>query len=343
MHMGLLDFFRKRDSSQNAPKEQRTSTEIKEVVSQPSIPESDMGMQYGQTRTLVDIIKTLNKEHHYHSYEELKKDFSDTIRHYRVRGTIPSDTFYIICSSLEENKAKLFDKNQLNIARLEKIVCDKKNIKDKLERIYHKRATAKLLRIIQYINNFREYTTAEELISDLQILRSECLRNSILNDDRVPVFHLEDGLHFGWQKIAPNGLLDNSLLEQYVFEHDDKVKEEGLNAVIDSDYEQNDPCHAQVYTHHEPGRGPVYIKNVNGTFSRSCGTGPISIPYFYESRLLKTILENDKEYIFLKGYFLPKTDFAKPIFNTYECLFIKEEQKKMQIFKSLHHSIKPCR
>jgi hypothetical protein len=264
------------------------------VLDNPQIPESYKIMKYGQVRTLADIVKVLNEEHHYDNLEKLMTDFREVLEQYRRRGTISAETFDLIQSVFQENKRSLFNKRRLNIARLEKILTDKNNINDKMEEVFYKRSIAKMLRIIQYLNNYQKYTAPEQILKDIQKLFNSS--PSVFNDSfHYPLYFFEHGLRNLWDKITQNGILDNILLEKVMFgQHDEKVEKLGINKVIRIDYEDDGPCHPEVYFPREVGTGPVYVKG-DRTFIKSCGEGkgPNSIPDYYERELLEIIRDSE--------------------------------------------------
>jgi hypothetical protein len=105
-----------------------------------------------------------------------------------------------------------------------------------------------------------------------------------------PLHFFEIGLRQSWNKIIENGKLDNTLLEKIIFQdHLTKVKELGLDKVIEMDYNNDWACYPNVYTPNEIGVGPVYLKQKNDTYIKSCGegAGPNGIPNYYEEQLLR--------------------------------------------------------
>ena len=74
-------------------------------------------------------------------------------------------------------------------------------------------------------------------------------------------------------------------------QHNEKVKNLGIDTVIEMDYEKDGPCHPEVYFPREVGIGPVYVKQGNRKFIKSCGEGkgPNRIPDYYEEHLFKRI------------------------------------------------------
>jgi hypothetical protein len=257
------------------------------------IPESYKIKEYGQVRTLADIVKTLNEQHHYTTLEALLNDFHEVLEQYKRRGTIPMETFYLIQSIFLENTNYIFDNGQLNIVHLEELLSDRNYVYDKMESVFQKRSRGKILGIIQYLNEHKKYTLPEQLFHDLAILFNPPGCHNYLNDSfHYPLFFFERGLNNLWEKITKDGQLDNELLEKFMFdEHNEKVKSLGLQNIIKTDYEADGPCHPEVYFPRETGTAPVYVEKMNQKFIKSCGEGkgPNGIPNFYEQHLLEII------------------------------------------------------
>ena len=246
------------------------------------IPESYKIKEYGRARTLVDIIKTLNEEHHYTTFESLMTDFNKVFEQYKQRETIPEGTFDLIHSIFHENKNYLFKKGKLDIVHLEETVTDQKKFYDNLEIVFHKRSVYKLIKIIQLFNKHKQYKSLDSILIDLNKLKEH--RNSL--SDFAYSFsadfysrRIEGVLRELWEKITKEGKLDNDLLEKAMFgQHNKSVKELGLHKVIKRDYEAHS-CYTSVYYPRTlDAMGPIYIKESNGTFSKSCGygSGPLS-------------------------------------------------------------------
>ena len=332
-------------------------------ISEIKIPESIRLKHYGQVRTLADIVKYLNDKHKYSSLNDLIKDFQEVVDSYKGRGTIGVYTYkrFLHCLTAFESKlfvtpfggikdflqSNMFKNNTdmenslemyrrystLDISVLNEIVDGVYNCfwleKDedcRFELIYMKRAFAKICRIIQYLNDFRRYTSDDELMDDLRILfggdLGACNTEHVFDDSyHYPFLFFVNGLSELWKDIAPMGTLDNDLLEKFMFEdHAMKVEELGLDFVIERDYEQ-DYCHKDVYFPKRVGIGPVYVRIRDGEYVKSCGEGkgPNRYPEWYEMELIKPLISTDSNYKEIEGYYIPVDDYSRPIYgNTWE-------------------------
>jgi hypothetical protein len=77
-------------------------------------------------------------------------------------------------------------------------------------------------------------------------------------------------------------------------QHEEKVNQLGINKVIKMDYQDDGPCHPEVYFPNKLGTAPVYVLDNRcgqSSYVKSCGEGkgPNSDPYFYERRLLEIV------------------------------------------------------
>ena len=258
------------------------------------VPESYKIQEYGQVRTLADMVKVLNEMYHYTSLDELMEDFEMELKDYRQRGTITIETFQTIQSVFQEHEFSLFEKGKLNIPRLEELLNNQNLIFDKLESVFLKRSVAKILGIIQFLNDNKQYTAPKQILEDLEKLFE--YPQDVLGDSyHYPLLFFKRGLNNLWNKITKNGVLNNDLLENYMFEqHDEKLELFGLVKVIEMDYKSDGPCHPEVYFPREAGTGPVYVDHGYRKYAKSCGEGkgPNKDSDDYEHFLLKIISNN---------------------------------------------------
>ena len=292
-------------------------------------------MMYGQCRTFADIVKTLNEQHHYHSFEELLPDFGTVIAKYQQRGAISQDSLDVMERVLLNNKNELFEGNRFHVGRfvekLEASFDDRE--KSEIDIIFANRQRTKLLILLKTLNDICHYTDVEDLRYDLLSLttgRFNCGDNSYMNDPlprigNYPINRFLSGLQKQWDNVTINGTLDNKLLEQIMFtEHAKRVIDMGIDQVIASDFIDDGPCHPEVFYPKNPGTAPVYVKD---DFSRryiiACGEGkgPRSGHELYEMQLVKNILMrevyNGKYERLGDRYYIPVGTIMKPVFIEY--------------------------
>jgi hypothetical protein len=258
------------------------------------VPNSYKNQEYGQVRTLADIVKVLNDKNHYTNLTALMTDFENVLEKYIERGTIKADTYEMFVGVLRNdkyvNKGKRIDINSY----LTELLSNRNNFEDRLEDIYYQRSISKLIRIIEFFNTRRHYQSSEEIIADISILMNKPYQ--ILNDSyHYPLYFFKRGLENLWKEITIDGVLDNNLLDKIMFEqHEERVNQLGINKVIKMDYQDDGPCHPEVYFPNKLGTAPVYVlynRCGQSTYVKSCGEGkgPNNDPYFYERRLLEIV------------------------------------------------------
>ncbi len=255
------------------------------------IPESYKINEYGQIRTLTDIVKTLNEINKYKNLNILMNDFQAVLSQYEERGTISFNSLTLFSEIIKENENILFEKDILNIEHLEKIISNKTVIDNKIEKVFQKRGNTKLLSIIKYLNDKKKYTSSHQVIKDINFLFKQ---KNVLNDCFFyPLYFFEHGLNSLWRELTINGILSNDLLEKIMFtNHLEKINLYGLNKVIQMDYRNDGFCHLDIYFPRKSGIGPIYVKQENGLFVKSCGNGKSPIDY-YEQNLLELLNDSD--------------------------------------------------
>ena len=289
-------------------------------------------MMYGQCRTFADLIKALNDQNHYHSFEELFPDFSAVIEKYQRRGAVSKDSLEIMEHVLQDNRQTLFEGNCFHLERflelLEATFDDNK--KTEFDKIIAHRQRTKLLILLKTLNDICQYTDVEDLryhLHSIAMGRWNCGDNRYMNDPlseigNYPINLFLNGLREQWKNITVDGILDNQLLEQVMFtDHAERLKTMGIDQVIASDFIDDGPCHPEVFYPKNPGTAPVYVKD---TFSRqyikACGDGkgPRSGHEDYEMGLVWKILSqelNKGNYELLgEEYYIPVGTVNKPIF-----------------------------
>lgn len=115
-------------------------------------------------------------------------------------------------------------------------------------------------------------------------------------------------------------MLDPKLLNEFMFrKHERGLRKYGLEAVIRHDYEQDGPCHPEVYFPQRVGSGPVYVETEPRKFIRSCGEGkgPNSIPNYLENMIALELVKDDKKYCRMGHYYVPINDLSLPIFEAW--------------------------
>lgn len=292
--------------------------------------------QQGQARTLADIAMTLNNQNHYSDRESFMRDFDNVVESYIKRGTVSHEICVTIKELILNNEAALFSINgYLDFDRFIEMV-DNLSASDKdnpLEIIYSRREKIKMLRLAALLNDIVHYTTAYDLMYDLYSIASgrfNCGDNSFMNDSfRYPFSFFKQGLELLWEEIQDNGYMSNELLEKKMFtEHEESVKEYGLEYVVGNDYEQDGSSQPEVYLPKRAGTAPVYLLDENyldhcsgkPMLVKSCGDGkgPDAHHTLYEMELVMGIIRrecSEGKYEEIGEYYIPVDDDSKPIFK----------------------------
>ena len=314
--------------------------------------------KYGQAKTLVDIIKVLNERNKYTDVRVLENDFHKVIMDYEKRGTVDQSVCYEMMRSLHE--LPLMRDGFVDIEQLAKYFEeDEETIYGRssdLSAVFSRREKTKIIRIAKLINDVKHYTDSEQFIYELTALcsgRWNCGDNHYMNDSfHYPLYFVRRGLTVLWNELTTNGVLDNNKLEQVMFtEHEKRVNELGLRRVIEEDYQQDGPCHPEVYFPNKIGTAPVYVVDRhnrehctgNELFVKSCGEGkgPNAFPNRYEFAIIRPIIEQEVEhgnYVKKDGYYIPTSDWrTKPIFHEWEgridIIGLREKRRFIQQIK----------
>lgn len=301
----------------------------------PHAPKSYKIMVYGQCRTFADIVKTLNEQHHYQSFEELLSDFGEVIEQYQQRGAVNRDSLDVMEKVLYSNRDKLFEDNKFHIERfIEKLESAFDDAdKSEIDIIFANRQRAKLMILLKTLNDICHYKDVEDLRSDLFSIatgRFNCGDNRYMNDPlprigNYPINRFLSGLEEQWNNVTVNGTLDNHLLEQVMFaDHSNKVSKIGIEEVISNDFTADSPCHPEVFYPKNPGTAPVYVKDkYSRRYIKTCGEGkgPRSGHEIYEMQIVKHILRrevNKGNYELIEDkYYIPVGTVKKPVFIKY--------------------------
>ena len=198
-----------------------------------------------------------------------------------------------------------------------------------IEQIFYNYSVRKMVKYIQFLNEFRRYSDYESIREDLQSIPvSHCSSNdpqyyySFYKGTLFNVWHI---LLEEWNNVTKNGKLDNALLEQVAFgRFDNMVKEHGLKETIRLAYGEVG-CHPDIQAPRmrEEGRvwGPVYridgkhIEKGCSDFRRWPWTNTS-----FEMKFAREILERDKNYMCVDtdwrgALYLPLSDYTLPVYS----------------------------
>ena len=301
---------------------------------QPQLPDYLRIKTYGQTRTLVDMLIELNKTHNYTSAIDALKDLFQFLEQIRTDGD--SVAFNCCLRNFRDCAHKCFVENKLDIKLLESFLIH--DFQDGIEHIYKRYVIEKSIRLISYLNDFRQYTYNDIIDDNLyrDFLRATRGFSSCGVAPSYSYFSFSEGYikyflsrYTGtfWDEFSTNGILDNKLYFDFMIgRHKRGVEKYGLEKVIKRNFEPNGPCHPEVYFPYRGGAAPVYVeynlmdanlKSSKRQFIKSCGEGkgPNSISDYFEFEKIIPLLDEDEKYILYGNLYLPKEDVSLPVFD----------------------------
>jgi len=310
--------------------------------------------EYGQIQTLCDIIKTLNDHKHYTNVNDLHHDMVDVINSYAQRGTISATTRQLVISGIIKDD-DIFVDGIFSTDKLQKKLLKELRLRynEELSEPMNKRDVAKFIGLLLYLNDFRRYTSAEQIIKDFAHIGFDEIgscgdyRRSPLNDrlfswmpfggHAYPSVAFFRALSSLWDKVSTDGTLDNQKLQdKMIDEYQNGKQSKGLAQVVREHYMQDGPCHPEVYFPKDGFYGPVLVDNQDGTFAESCGEGkgPNKSSDFYEFQLLRDLIIKDSKYVSIGNdcwwaFIVPKEDFTLPVFGPMGKLHFTTQEEKV--------------
>lgn len=313
---------------------------------------------YGQTRTLVDLLIELNKQHHYTSSDDALHDLGECIRN--IRPEVVDIVFDLTYRLLKETAERCAENGNFSAEKyLEEISqWQGRNKYEGIKGVYQRFMTERVVTLVTYLNDFRRYNSAWELYRDLERItedRAACdyKINDVIYDFGSPhgsyVFRfLINYLSAYWDKISVKGILDNDALYDFMIgHHERRIEKRGLHDVIAKDYETDGSCHPEVHVPLRGIAGPVYVERKFFTDSslskwnthliKSCGEGkgPNKSGDYWEFGLIQELLMEDTNYaVAEKQWVIPRYDDTLPVYDLFQherMLFETDEAKKQFI------------
>ena len=309
-----------------------TFIEENKNATSPEVPQELLTMMYGQVRTLIDLLKALNKQEPIKDSDDARERLTEiaerNVRYGDEFAFMAMRTIWCIMSRYEHEGSKV------DIEQLEKDMLSFHDGNEYLkandiEQIFYNYSVRKMVKYIQFLNEFRRYSDYESIREDLQSIPvSHCSSNdpqyyySFYKGTLFNVWHI---LLEEWDNVTKNGKLDNDLLEQVAFgRFDNMVKEHGLKETIRLAYGEVG-CHPDIQAPRmrEEGRvwGPVYridgkhIEKGCSDFRRWPWTNTS-----FEMKFAREILERDKNYMCVDtdwrgALYLPLSDYTLPVYS----------------------------
>lgn len=284
---------------------------------------------YGVSRTFADVVISLNKQTPFKSAQEALSALHQYFHRFIETGDdiafVAVRTFLYVVRIPE-----VFADGKLNVELFRDRVFNFVNFRDEFNNAYIMHCKEKICNVVATLNEFRQYTDPKQVLDDI-IYKSGLTRfNHCGSTDEYylmsprhagnnyPMSFFSRFLQDNWHKIAPEGVLDSDLLNEYMFnKHERGLRKYGLDAVIRHDYVQDGPCHPEVYFPKRVGSGPVYVETEPRKFIRSCGEGkgPNAIPNYLENMIVLKLVKDNEKYCRTEGYYVPINDLSLPIYK----------------------------
>lgn len=316
------------------------------------VPQELLTMMYGQVRTLIDLLKALNKQEPIKSRddarERLAKIIERNVRYGDDYAFMALRTIWCIMSKYEDKGSKV------DIEQLEKDMLSFHDGGEYLKtrdifHILYNYSVRKMVKYIQFLNEFRRYKDYKLIRKDLRSIPVDhCGRNDpqyyySFNEDTIDsLWHI---LRYEWNSVTKNGTLDNDLLEEVALgRFDNMVKAHGLKETIRLAYREM-PCYpgVQFPKPREEGTawGPSYLIEGNH-IEKGCSDfrcWPWSDTSF-EMKFARGLLERDKNYMGVKTerlgrLYLPISDYTLPVYSLqYGKVRFKSQEEKIEFIEA---------
>ena len=318
----------------------------------PEVPQELLTMMYGQVRTLIDLLKALNKQEPIKSRDDARERLANIIERNVRYGDdyafMALRTIWCIMSKYEDKGSKV------DIEQLEKDMLSFHDGGEYLKtrdifHILYNYSVRKMVKYIQFLNEFRRYKDYKLIRKDLRSIPVDhCGRNDpqyyySFNEDTIDsLWHI---LRYEWNSVTKDGTLDNDLLEEVALgRFDNMVKAHGLKETIRLAYREM-PCYpgVQFSKPREEGTawGPVYLIEGNhiekGCSDFSCW--PWSDTSF-EMKFARGLLERDKNYVGVKTerlgrLYLPISDYTLPVYSLqYGKVRFESQEEKIEFIEA---------
>lgn len=319
-----------------------------------TVPSEIKDIVYGQMRTMVDLLKSLNKEERvknaddaFHRLEEL---IQRNVRYGDEYAFMALRTLWCLASQYEH------ERKEVDIEKLEKDMMEFHNknsyiMDETITQVFYHYSVSKMIKYIQFLNDFRRYTSYEQIREDLpSISFSHCSPNDeryYFSFNRFAFYELHWILEGEWDKVCKNGALDNDALEEVVFgRYQRALSKYGIHELIRLAYGQVG-CHPDIKgpmrLNGEQIHGPFF--GVHGSFiAKGCSDlrrWP-GVDGAFEMEFAHEILDKDENYIHVNvdcydEAYIPRNDYSLPVYSRRrgKMKFVNEAEKAEFIKKAL--------
>ena len=310
------------------------------------VPQELLTMMYGQIRTLIDLLKELNKDTPIKDSDDARARLTEiverNVRYGDEFAFMAMRTIWCLMNQYEQ------EGTPVDIEKLEKDMFSFHDKNDfflykNIETIFYSYSVRKMIKYIQFLNDFRRYKSYDEIRDDLySIPVSHCSVNDpqyYFSFDKRIISQIWLILYEEWDRITVDGKLDNDLLDRIVFgRFDNMVKEHGLRETIRLAYGQVG-CHPDIRASRPMKEGTVWgpTYRIDGKHIEKGCTDFRRWPWTntsFEMKFAHEILERDKNYVcadsdWRGGLYIPVSDYTLPVYSRYggKMHFDSDEEK----------------
>lgn len=320
------------------------------------IPEEYLVSVRGQMRTLMDLLKALNKEKPIHSAKEGCERLQLLLLS-QVRGG-DEIAFNALRTFWCLTKTRKASSDEVDLDRLERDMIAFHNQDDEMRSltvysVLFQYSVAKMLKFIRFTNEFMRYKSYEEIEKALTFIEvSPCSStdDSYYRFGRTPKESAELILREEWENISRDGVLDNDLLEEITFGRFDRmVRSEGLEQMLCTAFKWGG-CHDLLMPDRHDGKrfyAPVYRVKASwdgeDNLEKGCNDNLRRSPSEFEMFFAERLLNNHREYVKVgrrpEYFFVPKSDMTLPVYSNLEgkLVFNSDAEKKKAIQEILQN------
>ena len=277
---------------------------------------------HGVTRTFVDIAIANNKSKKYTCSDEVIEDIYTYFTRLAKQGDNVAEISLRTLIDILKGP-EVFVNGSLNECALRTRIETIEFFGDDVEKAYYEHCKEKLCNIVLYLNDYRSYTSADQIFKDFTdscslYVKLEILMSPLRAGTGYPFYYLQIFLNENWTDICTDGVLDNEKLQNKLLtQHEERLKKHSLPEIISQFYmEADNPCHSEEYHPNEKGTAPVYVKGER-RFYPSCGhgIGPNAIQNYLEFSIVHELLKKDERYMHVGPYFFPVSDMKLPVYS----------------------------
>lgn len=321
----------------------------------PTVPQELLTMMYGQVRTLIDLLKELNKQEPIKDSDDARNRLIEiterNVRYGDEFAFMAMRTVWCIMSRYEQEGSKV------DIEQLEKDMLSfhdgNQYLKENgIEQIFYNYSVRKMIKYIQFLNEFRRYSNYEAIREDSRSIPvSHCSSNDpqyYFSFYKGTIWRVWEILLDEWENVTKDGILDNELLEQIAFgRFDNMVKEHGLKETIRLAY-GDVGCHPDIQAPMRRREGTVWgpVYRIDGKHIEKGCSDFRRWPWTntsFEMKFAHEILEKDRNYMFADsdwrgGLYLPVSDYTLPVYTRYGGRMDFESQEEKIKFIEEHKS-----